>query len=316
MAVELERCDTPKIGIVTVTYNSRSVLEDFFASLSKQTYASFNLYIVDSGSTDETLTYCRAYMPHIPGKTVILENSKNIGFAAGTNQGVKHAMQDGCDYILALNNDTVFDPDLLQLLANGLKKHKCDMTAPMMYYYEPKDRIWAAGGRLQKCLAYRNIHRGFNETDRGQYSIPCQITFAPLCCVLIRKEVFDKVGLLDEAYFTYTEDVDFMLQCLRHDSKLWYIPSAKLWHKVSSLTGATSEFTVRNCTINRLYFIKKNLPAPLATAWRIAYSIYYILEFFMRKHSWEKVAFRLQAASSGWTSIHHNTALLNRRKGE
>ena len=56
MAVEVERCDPPKIGIVTVTYNSRNVLEDFFASLSRQTYTSFNLYIVDSGSTDETLT--------------------------------------------------------------------------------------------------------------------------------------------------------------------------------------------------------------------------------------------------------------------
>ena len=291
MAVEVERCDPPKIGIVTVTYNSRNVLEDFFASLSRQTYTSFNLYIVDSGSTDETLTYCRAYMPQISGKTVILENSKNIGFAAGTNQGIKHAMQDGCDYILALNNDTVFGPDLLQLLADGLDRYKCDMTTPMMYYYEPKDRIWAAGGRLQKWLAYRNLHRGFNETDRGQYSMPCQVTFAPLCCVLIRKEVFDKVGLLDEAYFTYTEDVDFMLQCLRRNIHLWYLPNARLWHKVSSLSGGeTSETMIRYCTRNRIYFLYKNLPEMLAIFTSSLYRTYIFIRRILgidSPHVWD-----------------------------
>ena len=284
MAVEVERCDPPKIGIVTVTYNSRNVLEDFFASLSKQIYTSFNLYIVDSGSADETLNYCRTYLPHISGKTVILENSKNIGFAAGTNQGIKHAMQDGCDYILALNNDTVFGPDLLQLLADGLDRYKCDMTTPMMYYYEPKDRIWAAGGRLQKWFAYRNIHRGFNETDRGQYSMPCQVTFAPLCCVLIRKEVFDKVGLLDEAYFTYTEDVDFMLQCLRRNIHLWYLPYAKLWHKVSSCTGGSeSNFTIRYCIRNRVYFMRKHLPVVSAKLWVVLYGAYLFSRYMLRK---------------------------------
>ena len=247
-----------KIGIVTVTYNSRSVLEDFFASLEKQTYANYALYIVDSGSTDDTVAYVRA---HLLEHCTFLRNSENIGFAAGTNQGIRAAFQDGCTAILALNNDVVFGPELLERLAGALGQYRCDMTTPMMYYYEPKDRIWAAGGSLQPWLGYRNKHCGEGETDHGQYNVACRVTFAPLCCVLIRKEVFDRVGLLDERYFTYTEDVDFMYRCLKQGLSLWYVPEAKLWHRVSLLTGHMSDFMVRYCTRNRMYFMRKNLPA-------------------------------------------------------
>ncbi|MHB1952983.1 MAG: glycosyltransferase family 2 protein [Sulfobacillus sp.] len=254
-----------KIGIVTVTYNSRSVLEDFFASLEKQTYADHALYIVDSGSTDDTVAYVRA---HLPERGRFLQNSENIGFAAGTNQGIRAAFQDGCTAILALNNDVVFGPELLERLAGALGQYRCDMTTPMMYYYEPKDRIWAAGGSLQPWLGYRNKHRGEGETDHGQYNVACRVTFAPLCCVLIRKEVFDRVGLLDERYFTYTEDVDFMYRCLKQGISLWYVPKAKLWHKVSTLTGGdTSSFALRYQTRNAIYFQRKHLPRWLALYW-------------------------------------------------
>ncbi len=282
-----------KIGIVTVTYNSRSVLEDFFSSLERQTYADHALYIVDSGSTDDTVAYVQA---HLPEHCTFLQNSENIGFAAGTNQGIQAAFQDGCTAILALNNDVVFGPELLERLIEALDQYKCDMTTPMMYCYEPKDRIWAAGGSLQPWLGYRNKHRGDGETDHGQYNVACRVTFAPLCCVLIRKEVLDRVGLLDERYFTYTEDVDFMYRCLKKGLSLWYVPEAKLWHKVSSLTGNMSDFMVRYCTRNRMYFLRKNLPAWQAWLWYGIYRSYYMLDFTMRKTS--RARWKLRASSA------------------
>lgn len=286
-----------KIGIVTVTYNSRSVLEDFFASLERQTYADHALYIVDSGSTDDTVVYVQA---HLPERCTFLQNAENIGFAAGTNQGIRAAFQDGCMAILALNNDVVFGPELLERLVEALDQYKCDMTTPMMYYHEPKDRIWAAGGSLQPWLGYRNKHCGEGKTDHGQYSVACRVTFAPLCCVLIRKDVFDRVGLLDERYFTYTEDVDFMYCCLKQGLSLWYVPEAKLWHKVSSLTGNMSDFMVRYCTRNRVYFLRKHMPYLLALLWYWQLQARSALAYLLRRKTLSKWKLRRVAAKEGW----------------
>ena len=95
------------------------------------------LYIVDSGSTDDTAACIQA---HPPERCTFLQNAENIGFAAGTNQGIRAALQDGCAAILALNNDVVFGPELLERLAGALDQYHRDMTTPIMYFYEPKDR--------------------------------------------------------------------------------------------------------------------------------------------------------------------------------
>ena len=287
-----------KIGIVTVTYNSRSVLEDFFSSLKCQTYPDHALYIVDSGSTDDTAAYIQA---HLPERCTFLQNAENIGFASGTNQGIQAALQDGCDAILALNNDVVFGPELLQRLAGALAQYYCDMTTPMMYFYEPTDRIWAAGGSLQPYFGYRNKHRGGGETDHGQYNFPCRVTFAPLCCVLIRREVLDRVGLMDERYFTYTEDVDFMYRCLKQGLSLWYVPEAKLWHKVSSLTGGdSSAFALQYMTRNRIYFLRKSMPHVLALYWYVWTQTRSALAFLLGRNSYSKWKLRRNAAKEGW----------------
>ena len=286
-----------KIGIVTVTYNSRSVLEDFFSSLKRQTYANHALYIVDSGSTDATASYLQA---NLPAGCTLLQNARNIGFAAGTNQGIQAALRDGCAAVLALNNDVVFGPELLERLAGALDRYGCDMTTPMMYFYEPSNRIWAAGGSLQPWLGYRNKHRGGGETDHGQYNVPCRVTFAPLCCVLIRREVLDRVGLLDERYFTYTEDVDFMYRCLKQGLSLWYVPEAKLWHKVSSLTGGdSSAFAQRYMTRNRIYFLRKNMPRLLALYWYVWIQTRSLLAFLSGRNSRLKWDIRRNAAKEG-----------------
>lgn len=263
-----------RIGIVTVTFNSGRVLQDFFSSLAAQTCPGHTLYVIDNASADDTCAYVRQHLP--PGG-VLLRNPENLGFAAATNQGIRKALDDGCDAVLVLNNDVVLAPDLLQRLIAGLDQHDCDMTAPLMYYHQPPDRIWAAGGTLQPWLAFRNIHRGQDQTDRGQFAAPCRVTFAPLCCVLIRRRVFDRVGLLDEQYFTYTEDVDFMYRCLKAGFALWYIPEARLWHKVNSLTGAGSPFSLRFGARNRAYFIAKHLPRACSAVFNVLYPGYYLL---------------------------------------
>src|SRR5215469_129258 len=98
-----------KVGIVTVTYNSINVLEDFLSSIEGQDFKDLTLYVVDSGSSDETIPYLAS---HMPTGAKLIENGCNVGFAAGTNLGIRAALQDGCGAVLVLNNDVVFGPTL------------------------------------------------------------------------------------------------------------------------------------------------------------------------------------------------------------
>jgi hypothetical protein len=286
-----------KVGIVTVTYNSRAVLEDFFLSLQAQSYTNYMLYIVDSASTDDTVAYAAARLPR---RARLLPSEVNLGFAAGTNLGIKAAFADGCHAILVLNNDVVLDPDMIYRLVEGMDRYGCEMTTPLMYFHQPGDRIWAAGGVLRRLLGYLHLHRGMGQKDHGQFSQPARVSFAPLCCVLVQKQVFDRVGLLDENYFTYTEDADFMYNCLKMDITLWYVPDAKLWHKVSSLTGGLSAFTIHYCVRGRIYFLHKNLNSLAAWGWTCAYLAYFPVQFLFRRLSWRTMELKYRAAVEGY----------------
>lgn len=290
-----------RIGVVTVTFNSAEVLEDFLLSLRSQTYSEYRLYVVDNASTDDSVNYLSEYMAP---DGVLLQNEQNVGFAAGTNQGIRRALLDGCQAILVINNDITFSPDLLARLADSLIRFNCAMAAPLMYYFKPQDLIWSAGGKLQRWLGFRSVHRGENETDHGQYAAPCRVTFAPLCCVLIRSSVFDQIGLLDERYFAYVEDVDFMYRCLQKNIALWYVPGARLWHKVSSLTGAGSPFSLRFGARNRAYFIAKHLSRVPRLILNVLYPAYYLARFLIGLDSKDTCRIRLTAWAEGKRMIN------------
>jgi GT2 family glycosyltransferase len=244
------------IGVVTVTYNSQTVLRDFLRCMAEQTHGKFLLFVVDNASRDDTL---RILGECSDARLRIIANSDNQGFAAGSNQGIRAALDAGCVSVLLINNDTEFDARLIAHLDKGLYTHQVDMACPKMMYYDEPKRIWAAGGAFQPWLGYRSFHFGEREIDHGQYDRAQLITFVPACCVLIQKVVFERVGLLDERYFVYVEDVDFMYRAMRAGVKLMYLPGAKLLHKVGRLTGGEdSSFAIWYGTRNRIFFLLKH----------------------------------------------------------
>lgn len=285
---EATQVEQGKIGVVTVTYNSEPVLQEFFDSLAMQTHRNFVLYVVDNASKDKTLEMTRQ---RIDFPVVVIANAENLGVAEGNNQGIRAALANACECVLLLNNDVVFPEDLFAQLYAGLDRHHCDMTTGMMYYHDHPDVFWCAGGRFQSWLGYRTQHDGENQKDKGQYNQPRRITYTPTCCLLVRRSVFEQVGLMDSRYFVYTDDVDFLYRCLKRKLLLWYLPQAKLWHKVSSLSGGeTSDFMRRYCTRNRVYFLHKNLPKMSALLWYGVYRIYLILRWVTgkdSKHVWD-----------------------------
>lgn len=263
------------ISIVTVTYNSAVVIEDFIASISAQSFIDFEILFIDNASTDGTIGIITQH--HDP-RFIVIANQKNLGFAAGCNQGIRHALGHGRSSVLLINNDTTFPPDLLERLVFGLSK--APATVPKMLYYSPSNRIWTAGGRFLRYNGFRSAHTGLNEIDQGQYDEQANIGFAPMCCMLIRTDVFRQIGLLDEAIFAYCEDTDFCIRLGQADLPLQYIPDARIYHKVSSLTGGTqSDFYVKNAAFGKAYVLAKHGNLLERWLWSKIYQIFYAISW-------------------------------------
>jgi hypothetical protein len=304
MTVNSSSCTSPDnaapglIGVVTVTYNSGSVLPDFIESIGRQSYANFILYVIDNNSNDDTLARVQSWDDE---RVVIITNSTNAGVAVGNNQGIRAAIEAGCEHVLLLNNDVVFGSELLAQMLQGLDDHRSDMVVPMMYFHDRPDVIWCAGGYFQPRLGYRTLHYGEGEQDTGQFAQARAVTYAPTCCVLIRRTVFDDVGLMDERYFVYGDDTDFMLRAMKSGKFLYYLPYAKLWHKVNSLTGTESPFSMRFGARNRSFFIAKHLGRANAALFNLLYPAYYLLRFLLAKDTRE--ALRIKQAA--WIEGKH-----------
>lgn len=294
----MDRHNPHKVGIVTVTYNSSGVLPDFFRSVWRQTHSNFILYAIDSTSTDTTLAQLEAQKDD---RLRINLNAFNVGIAEGNNIGIRMALRDECDAVLLLNNDVVFPPDLIATLVESQHVNQSDMVGPKMMWYEPSDKIWWAGGYFQPALGYRAVHRGLNEVDIGRYNKAIQVAFCPACCVLIKSDVFAKIGMMDPKYFVYGDDTDFMLRSHKAHLVLLYEPGALLYHKVSSLTGGTdSPFMVHLLARNRVYFWVKHLGVSLACLYTAGLGAIYVIKYLLRSKSRSTLKIQLNAMLDGF----------------
>ncbi len=248
----------PRIGLITVLYNTPSVLDDFFYSLSVQDYENYHLYIIDNSSESESLLLSESLIEKYDIKATIINNhGNNIGVAAGNNQGIKKAFEDECDYILLLNNDLIFnDINILTTLVNtALEGH--EIVSPLIINH-PEGKVWYAGGVFNE---YKGLapHLDVGKNIEDLVNIKDEYTYAPTCFLLLNKNVFDKIGLMDELYFAYYDDTDFLYRAYKAGFCVRLERNAIVSHKVSVSTGGSlSFFSVYYLTRNRIIFINKN----------------------------------------------------------
>jgi GT2 family glycosyltransferase len=274
---------SPRIGVVTVTYNSGAVLLPFLRCVFEQTHKDFILFVVDNASSDDTL---RLLDESGDERLRVICNTDNRGVAAANNQGIRAAIDAGCASVLLINNDTEFDAPLFSLLVEGLSRYDAEMICPKMMYFDEPNRIWAAGGTFQPWLGYRTAHFGAGEIDAGQHDRTRNITYVPTCCVLIKKDVFEKIGLMDERYFVYMDDVDFMYRAMKNGIRLIYMSEARLFHKIGRLTGGEdSPFTHRYCTRNRVFFMLIHVGPIYSAPLLVFYQLHYVACLLFRRLS-------------------------------
>ena len=255
-----------KIGVVTVTYNSENVIKPFLENLYAQSFTNFNLYIIDNASTDSTLDILNNLNDN---RICQIRNENNLGVAAANNIGIKKALLDKCTHVLIANNDIEFNTKLLENMLSSFKKNNCGLVTPKIMYYNDKNKIWYAGGGFKKSNGYLPYHNGFNQNQTDLEYLSCYVDYAPTCCLLVKSEVFKEIGLMDEKYFVYFDDTDFMYRIKKNKKyKLFYDSHYCIFHKVGSLTKSIphdkennfkSDFFLKQNTRNHVYFLRKNI---------------------------------------------------------
>ncbi|MEM2507350.1 MAG: glycosyltransferase family 2 protein [Nitrososphaeria archaeon] len=204
----------------------------------------------------------------IASRLIIFANKKNYGFAGGSNIGIKFALHVlNPEYILLLNNDVVVDKGLLKELVKVAESDsRIGIVGPKIYYYDYEGRSDVISFIGEDIISWKGIGRryGCGEVDRGQWDKPMEPDKIEGSCMLIRGEVFKKVGFFDERYFCYYEETDLCMRAKKAGFKLMYCPTAKVWHKIgSSAGGHLSPIRTYYATRNRILFIKKFFPHEL-----------------------------------------------------
>lgn len=263
-----------KASVVILNYNGGKVTMDCLDSLRKNKPESIevSIIVVDNASKDGPVDEIKEKYPEI----VFIKNEENLGFTGGCNTGMKYALEDGADYVILLNNDTVVDKDLVQNLVKGAGDDSVGGVVPKIYFakgyefhkdrYESRDLgkvIWYAGGKMDWAnLIGHNI--GVDEVDNGQFDKKVETDLATGCCFLIKASVLRKVGLFDDKFFLYYEDADLTQRIKRAGYKIMYEPKAVLWHKNAVSSGGSGS-KLQDYYISRNRMLLGMRYAPLRT---------------------------------------------------
>jgi len=238
-----------KVAVVVLHWRNLADTEACLASVYGSEEVSPRVVLVDNGSGDDLRPLERRY-PALR----ILRLPENIGFAAGNNVGIREALRTKPEAVLLLNNDAVLLPDALKHMAETLQKgNKIAAVVPKIYYFDAPTLLWYAGGRF-RWWRVSVEHFGFRREDGPEFSRHREVLFATGCALLVRAEVFSRIGLLQEEFYSYFEDAEFSLRLLRAGYRIRFCPRAHVLHRVGAGThaGEYSPYYLYYQTRNRL----------------------------------------------------------------
>lgn len=240
------------VSVVIPNLNGKRYLHDCLSSLALQTFQDFEVIVVDNGSCDGSINYLRSNFPWVK----ILAKKENLGFGAGTNCGIKAARGD---LILTLNNDTEANRNFIEFLIKPMSDKSVGMCASKMLFLDGK--INSTGICISRSGAAWD--RGMLESDRGQYDFQEEV-FGPCAGAgLYRKEMLKEIGLFDEDFFLYMEDVDLAFRGRLAGWKCIYVPNATVYHHHGGTASFGSDLAVYYVNRNVIWYPIKDFPTVL-----------------------------------------------------
>ena len=265
-----------KVSIVIPNYNGDKYLRECIDSIVGQGYQDYEIIVIDNDSEDSDYIWLKEY-----DNVLFKRLDKNYGFSRAVNEGIYRARGE---YVLLLNNDTVAEESFIQNLVEAIEEDsKIFAVSSKMINYHDKSIIDDAGDEY--TLLGWTLKRGDGRSVK-EYTKSCKVFSACAGAALYRKEIFDKIGVFDESFFAYMEDVDISYRARIAGYYNVYCPKAKVYHIGSATSGSKyNAFKVRLAARNNLYVAYKNMPFPqlvinmpfLLVGWIIKYL------FFLRK---------------------------------
>ena len=221
----------PLVVIVVLNWNGLADTIECVRSLSLLKYQNKRVVVVDNGSREQEATRIENTLPEV----TVVRNHKNLGYVGGNNVGIRHALAQGADYVWLLNNDTTVTTDCLtELIAAGEQHRHVGLLSPVIHDYAPPHKIQFAGSVFDRRLEEQYILTSPQATAAKPFG-PNLVWGTAL---LLKRQVTDVIGLLDERFFAYHEDVDYCLRAAAAGFEALVVPEASLYHKTGRSLGS------------------------------------------------------------------------------
>lgn len=228
---------TPAWHAVVLNWNGRDETLACLASLAQVSYPKLRVLCVDNGSQDGSQQAIRERFPNVE----LLETGSNLGYSAGNNLGLRHALAQGAERLVLVNNDVTVASDVIEGFERAWRQQpQAGILAGKLYFAEQPRMIWFAGQRVNQVLGYSGRPRGYRRSDGPRYACIRATGRAAGALMAISRGAIEAVGLLDEQLFVYVEDVDWSLRVRDAGFEVVFAPDARAWHRVSAATGGES----------------------------------------------------------------------------
>jgi GT2 family glycosyltransferase len=282
------------VSVVVLNWNGKDVIFECLDSLLQQNSRSFEIVLVDNGSTDGSLDLIRK---RYGNSLRVVESFTNVGFAEGCNIGIRASKGE---FIALVNSDATVEPSWLEEMVLGFQDPRVGMCASKIFFYGRKDLIENTGQTITRDGLGRT--RGRLEKDEGQYDALPDVFCPSGCAGIYRRSMLEESGLFDRLFFAYADDIDVGLRGRLLGYQCKYIPTAVAHHKLSASFGLLSPLKAYLVERNRLWVVIKCFPlrhvlqAPWYTLTRYFYHFYGIFHrqgpaaHFIKKSSLPKLA--------------------------
>ena len=254
------------IFVVVLNWNGKEFLQQCIESLLDQTLIN-KIIVVDNGSTDESINIIESKNLRLK----IIRNDRNLGFSGGVNKGIEYAMESGADFVALLNNDAIADKNWLKELVKAAAETEAGIITSRLKKIHSENLD--SSGEFYSIFGLP-FPRGRGKKDTNQFDNDTTIFGASGGASLYSVKMLREIGLFDEDYFAYFEDVDISFRAQLAGWKIFYAPKAVAYHHIGGTSSKINGFATYQTAKNFWYVYTKNMPdylyfkyLPLAVYW-------------------------------------------------
>lgn len=244
--------NSPLVSIVIINHNQLKVTSEFLASLNELSYTNYEVILVDNASNENPSSFIHQKFPFV--KVVI--NDKNLGFTGGNNSGINVSKGD---FIFIVNNDTEVTADLIDRLLEPFEIDEAiGIVSPKIKFFSNPNIIQFAGFNAINPITGRNSAVGSLQPDDGKFDQSGYTNYAHGAAMLVKREVFEKIGVFPDHFFIYYEELDFSVRAKKAGFQIYYQSQAVIYHKESITMGKESAIKAYYHNRNRIMFMRRN----------------------------------------------------------